>query len=119
MYHYYLEEITVFWVGFKWLLQGRRMNEEDRSRLENFRQFRREVRGLSEFLLVATDAAKDKRQSLVWYDNREDGANIKGSAENSTDCRNALNIVTVRAPMGFGGKPRTYRLQRLYLDLLR
>ena len=30
------------------------MNEEDRSRLEEFRQFRKEVRGSSEYLLVAS-----------------------------------------------------------------
>ena len=31
------------------------MNEEDRTRLEEFRQFRKEVRGSSEYLLVGID----------------------------------------------------------------
>jgi hypothetical protein len=31
------------------------MNQEDRSRLEEFRQFRKEVRGSKEYLLVGID----------------------------------------------------------------
>jgi transposase len=40
------------------------MNEEDRSRLEEFRQFRKEVRGSSEDLLVGIDVAKDKHYAF-------------------------------------------------------
>lgn len=36
------------------------MNQEDRSRLKEFRQFRKEVRGSTEYLLVGIDVAKDK-----------------------------------------------------------
>jgi transposase len=40
------------------------MNEEDRSRLEEFRQFRKEVRGSSEHLLVGIDVAKEKHYAF-------------------------------------------------------
>ena len=40
------------------------MNEEDRTRLEEFRQFRKEVRGSSEYLLVGIDVAKDKHYAF-------------------------------------------------------
>ena len=40
------------------------MNEEDRSRLEEFRQFRKEVRGSSEYLLVGMDVAKEKHYAF-------------------------------------------------------
>jgi transposase len=40
------------------------MNQEDRSRLEDFRQFRKEVRGSSEYLLVGIDVAKDKHYAF-------------------------------------------------------
>ena len=40
------------------------MNQEDRNRLEDFRQFRREVRGSSEYLLVGLDVAKDKHHAF-------------------------------------------------------
>ena len=40
------------------------MNQEDRSRLEDFRQFRKEVRGSSEYLLVGIDVAKDKHHAF-------------------------------------------------------
>lgn len=40
------------------------MNEEDRSRLEEFRQFRKEVRGSAEYLLVGIDVAKDKHHAF-------------------------------------------------------
>jgi transposase len=40
------------------------MNQEDRSRLEEFRQFRREVRGSKEYLLVGIDVAKDKHYAF-------------------------------------------------------
>ena len=40
------------------------MDEEDRTRLEEFRQFRKEVRGSSEYLLVGIDVAKDKHYAF-------------------------------------------------------
>jgi transposase len=40
------------------------MNEEDRIRLEAFRQFRKEVRGSKEYLLVGIDVAKDKHHAF-------------------------------------------------------
>src|SRR4030042_5135429 len=40
------------------------MNEEDPTRLEEFRQFRKEVRGSSEYLLVGIDVAKDKHYAF-------------------------------------------------------
>ena len=40
------------------------MNEEDRSRLEEFRQFRKEVRGSTEYLIVGIDVAKDKHHAF-------------------------------------------------------
>ena len=38
--------------------------KEDRTRLEEFRQFRKEVRGSSEYLLVGIDVAKDKHHAF-------------------------------------------------------
>ena len=40
------------------------MNEEDRSRLEEFRQFRKEIRGSAEYLVVGIDVAKDKHHAF-------------------------------------------------------
>jgi transposase len=40
------------------------MNQEDGSRLEEFRQFRKEVRGSSEYLLVGIDVAKDRHHAF-------------------------------------------------------
>jgi transposase len=40
------------------------MNLEDGSRLEEFRQFRKEARGSSEYLLVGIDVAKDKHYAF-------------------------------------------------------
>ncbi len=42
------------------------MNPEDRTRLEKFRQFRKEVRGSSEHLLVGIDVAKEKHYALCF-----------------------------------------------------
>ena len=36
------------------------MNQVDRSRLEEFRQFRKEIRGSAEYLIVGIDVAKDR-----------------------------------------------------------
>jgi transposase len=40
------------------------MDQEDRSRLEEFRQFREEVRGSAEYLLVGIDVAKDQHHAF-------------------------------------------------------
>jgi transposase len=40
------------------------MNEEDRTRLEEFRQFRKEIRGSAEYLVVGLDVAKDKHYAF-------------------------------------------------------
>ena len=40
------------------------MNREDRSRLEEFRQLRKEVWGSKEYLLVGIDVAKDKHYAF-------------------------------------------------------
>jgi len=40
------------------------MNEEDRTRLEEFRQLRREIRGSAEYLLVGIDVGKDKHHAF-------------------------------------------------------
>ena len=40
------------------------MNEGDGIRLEAFRQFRKEVRGSSEYLLVGIDIAKEKHYAF-------------------------------------------------------
>jgi transposase len=40
------------------------MSQEDRTRREEFRQFRREVRGSKEYLLVGIDVAKDRHHAF-------------------------------------------------------
>jgi transposase len=40
------------------------MNETDRIRLEEFRQFKKEVRGSAEYLIVGLDVAKDKHHAF-------------------------------------------------------
>jgi transposase len=40
------------------------MKEEDRTRLEGFRQFRKEIRGSAEYLLVGIDVAKEKHYAF-------------------------------------------------------
>jgi transposase len=40
------------------------MNEEDRTRLGEFRQLRKEIRGSAEYLLVGIDVAKDKHHAF-------------------------------------------------------
>ena len=40
------------------------MNEEDRTRLEEFRQFRKEIRGSAEYLVVGIDVAKEKHHAF-------------------------------------------------------
>ncbi len=40
------------------------MNQADGSRLEDFRQFRKEIRGSKEYLLIGIDVAKDKHHAF-------------------------------------------------------
>ena len=40
------------------------MNETDRIRLEEFRQFKKEIRGSAEYLIVGMDVAKDKHHAF-------------------------------------------------------
>ena len=40
------------------------MNEEDRTRLEEFRQFRKEIRGSADYLVVGIDVAKEKHHAF-------------------------------------------------------
>jgi transposase len=40
------------------------MNQEDRTRLEEFRQLRKEIRGSTEYLVVGIDVAKDKHHAF-------------------------------------------------------
>ena len=40
------------------------MNEADRIRLEEFRQFKREIRGSEEYLVVGIDVAKDQHHAF-------------------------------------------------------
>jgi hypothetical protein len=40
------------------------MNEKDHSRLEQFRQLRKEIRGSKEYLIVGIDVAKDKHHAF-------------------------------------------------------
>ena len=51
------------------------MSREDGTRLEEFRQFRREVRRSKEYLLVGIDIAKDKHYAFF------------GAAQGKTLCR--------------------------------
>ena len=70
------------------------MNEEDRSRLEEFRQFRKEIRGSAEYLVVGIDVAKEKHYAffgtaqgktlfrrLVFENNIEGFGKLLGQAE--------------------------------------
>ena len=41
------------------------MDGEDHSRLEKFRQFRKELRGSSEYLLGGIDVSKDKHNAFL------------------------------------------------------
>jgi hypothetical protein len=40
------------------------MNQVDRIRLEEFRQFKKEIRGSAEYLIVGIDVAKDKHYAF-------------------------------------------------------
>ena len=40
------------------------MNERDRIRVEEFRQFKKEIRGSAEYLIIGIDGAKDKHHAF-------------------------------------------------------
>jgi transposase len=87
------------------------MNQEDRSRLEEFRQFRKEIRGSTECLVVGIDVAKDKHHAffgtatgktllrrLVFENNLEGFGRLLGQAE-------ALRVQEGLAKVVFGMEP--------------
>ena len=49
------------------------MDEINRNRLEEFRQFKREIRGSEEHLIVGIDIAKQRHHALLWD---RDGENV-------------------------------------------
>jgi len=66
------KEIRVSFTKLKLINRRFPMNEEDRTRLEEFRQFRKEIRGSAEYLLVGIDVAKDKHYAFFWHSHRKD-----------------------------------------------
>ncbi|MBP1716478.1 MAG: Transposase, partial [Deltaproteobacteria bacterium] len=94
------------------------MNEEDGSRLEEFRQFRKEVRGSSEDLLVGIDIAKDKHYAffgtaqgktflrrLVFENNLEGFGKLLAQARALRDQNGLKRIVFGMEPTGNYHKP--------------
>ena len=94
------------------------MNEEDRSRLEKFRQFRKEVRGSSEYLLVGIDIAKEKHYAffgtaqgktflrrLVFENNLEGFRRLLAQARAMRDQNGLKRIVFGMEPTGNYHKP--------------
>ena len=94
------------------------MNQEDRSRLEDFRQFRKEVRGSSEYLLVGIDVAKDKHHAffgtatgktvfrrLVFENNLEGFRKLLGQAEAMKVREGLKRVVWGMEPTGNYHKP--------------
>jgi transposase len=94
------------------------MNEEDRSRLEEFRQFRKEVRGSSEYLLVGIDIAKEKHYAffgtargktllrrLVFENNIEGFEKLLGQARALKDQNGLRRIVFGMEPTANYHKP--------------
>ena len=94
------------------------MNQEDRSRLEEFRQFRREVRGSKEYLLVGIDVAKDKHYAffgtatgktlfrrLVFENNVEGFRKLLGQAEAMKVQDGIKRVVFGMEPTGNYHKP--------------
>ena len=73
------------------------MNEEDGSRLEEFRQFRKEVRGSSEYLIVGIDVAKDKHYAFL------------GTARGRRFCGGWFLRIILRVSEAFGPRGRTER----------
>ncbi len=94
------------------------MNEEDRTRLEEFRQFRKEVRGSAEYLLVGIDVAKDKHYAffgtatgktlfkrLVFENNREGFRKLLVQAEAMKVQEGLKKVVFGMEPTGNYHKP--------------
>lgn len=94
------------------------MNEEDRSRLEEFRQFRKEVRGSGEYLLVGIDVAKEKHygffgtaqgktlfRRLVFENNIEGFRKLLGQARAMRDQNGLKRIVFGMEPTANYHKP--------------
>jgi transposase len=94
------------------------MNQEDRTRLEEFRQFRKEVRGSREYLLVGIDVAKDKHYAffgmatgktlfrrLVFENNLEGFRKLLGQAEAMKVQEGLKKVVFGMEPTGNYHKP--------------
>jgi transposase len=94
------------------------MNEEDPTRLEEFRQFRQEVRGSSEYLLVGIDVAKDKHYAffgtaqgktllrrLVFENNNEGFGKLLGQARGMKDQNGLKRMVFGMEPTANYHKP--------------
>ena len=94
------------------------MNPEDRTRLEEFRQFRKEVRGSSEYLLVGIDIAKEKHYAffgtaqgktllrrLVFENNLEGFRRLLAQAKALRDQNGLKRIVFGMEPTGNYHKP--------------
>ena len=94
------------------------MNQEERSRLEEFRQFRKEVRGSREYLLVGIDVAKDKHYAffgtatgktvfrrLAFENNLEGFRKLLGQAEAMKVQEELRKVVFGMEPTGNYHKP--------------
>jgi transposase len=94
------------------------MNEVDRIRLEQFRQFRKEVRGSKEYLLVGIDVAKEKHYAffgtatgktllrrLVFENNSEGFRKLLGQAGAMKDQNGLKRVVFGMEPTGDYHKP--------------
>ena len=57
------------------------MNEENRTRLEEFRQSRKEIRGSAEYLLGGIDVAKDKHYAFCIYPHGATASSITRAVE--------------------------------------
>jgi hypothetical protein len=105
------------------------MNEEDRTRLEEFRQFRREVRGSAEYLIVGIDVAKDKHHAffgtamgktlfrrLVFENNLEGFQKLLAQAEAMKGQEGLTKVVFGMEPPG-NYHIRVYELHAMPADL--
>src|SRR4030043_1064796 len=101
------------------------MNEEDRSRLEEFCQFRKGVRGSSEYLLVGIDVAKERHYAffgtaqgkallrrLVFENNVEGFRKLLGQARALKDQNGLRRIVFGMEPTANYHKPLGQHLIR-------
>jgi len=94
------------------------MNEEDGTRLEEFRQFRKEIRGSGEYLLVGIDIAKEKHYAffgtaqgktllrrLVFENNLEGFRKLLAQARRLRDQNGLRRMVFGMEPTGNYHKP--------------